>query len=189
VPSFASKANHEKAFLSRALAALRNSGPLGREIAEYIEANRVPLGFSRQSTSGATWLAWRALCLGIFLNARYVARLPEDPQVFALIAHEARHRQQGFLEALSVRGELDAWQVHFDVLEQSGAIPKDAAWTELRQLNTAVRDDLRRARDLIKAIGGKSYHIEWMPLTPVPEEVRHWLRIVGRCLCRLLHPR
>jgi hypothetical protein len=189
VPFFASKANHEKAFLSRALAALRNSGPLGRGIAEYVEAKRVPLGFSRQSTSGATWLAWRALRLGIFLNARYVARLPEDPRVFALVAHEARHRQQGFLEALSVRGELDAWQLHYDVLDQAGAAPKNAAWLELRQLAPSVRDDLRRARDLIKAIGGKSYHIEWMPLTPVPEEVRHWLgTAIGR-LCKLLHPR
>jgi hypothetical protein len=33
-----------------------------------------------------------------------------DPRIFTLNIHEVRHLQQGFFTALSVYGELEAWQ-------------------------------------------------------------------------------
>jgi len=168
------------------LTALRDSGPVGQASAEYIRRRRIPLGFSRQKSTGASWFDWRRLRYGIFLNADYADKRPDASQLYALLAHEAKHREQGMVEALSVRGELVAWQVHYDVLTQSSAEPSDDAWRRLRELDPDSRADLKHARALMKESAGPGYHIDWLPLWPLPAEVAYRVKNVGRWLFRFL---
>ena len=169
----------EQAWFEQALAALREAGPLGEAIATTIRQRRIRLGFARQST-GACWFDWRRLRFGVFLNADYAGRRPDDVWLVALLAHEARHLEQGILEALSVRGELEAWQLQYDVLAQLSAAPRDETWRELRALDPTSRAGLQRARVLMKQIAGPRYRIAWLPLWPLPAEVGHRFKVVNR---------
>ncbi len=171
----------ETAWFEQALTVLEKSGPLGRASVTYIRQHNTGLGFSKQRGSGASWFDWRWLRFGIFLNADYADKSPDDPWLCSLVAHEVKHLEQGLLEALSVRGELIAWQFQFDVLRQLSSTPSDRAWHELRELDPKSHADLKRARKLIKAIGGPQYHIELLPLLPLPLEIAYRLKAaVGR---------
>ena len=169
----------EQAWFEQALAALRDAGPVGEAIAATIRGRRIRLGFARQST-GACWFDWRRLRFGVFLNADYAGRRPDDVSLVALLAHEARHLEQGILEALSVRGELEAWQLQYDVLARLSAEPRDEAWQELRALDPISRADLQRARALMRQLAGPRYRIHWLPLWPLPAEVAHRFKVVNR---------
>ena len=171
----------EEAWFEQVLTALADSGPTGRASAEYIRQRRIRLGFARQKHTGASWFDWRKLRWGVFLNTHYVGWHPDDPQLYALVAHEAKHLEQGVVEALSVRGELEAWQLQYDILTESSApLAHRKAWEELRALKPDDRADLRQAQKLTKQIAGPGYLIDRLPLWPLPEEVLHWLRSLGR---------
>ncbi len=171
----------EAAWFEQALTALEDLEPTGRASAAFIRRRRMMLGFSRQSTTGAAWFDWRHLrptrpLGGIFLNADYADGQPDDPQLCALIAHEAEHLRQGIHEALSVRGELAAWQVHYDVLSEASAAPADPLWEVLRSLSLDTRVDLERARQIMRRIAGRHYRIHWLPLYPLGEEIAYRAR-------------
>src|SRR5512137_256708 len=77
---------------------------------EYLRSHRTKIGFSRQSAStGAIWF----IDGNIYLNSRYynLQTAPDDPHLLSLMVHEVRHLQQGFFTAMSVYGELEAWQL------------------------------------------------------------------------------
>ena len=114
--TLASNQRVEENWFERTLTALRDSGPTGKASAEYIRQRRIPLGFSTQKHTGASWFDWRRLRYGLFLNADYAGEQPDAPWLYALLAHEAKHLEQGLAEALSVRGELVAWQLQYDIL-------------------------------------------------------------------------
>lgn len=172
------KPAQEAAWFERSKSALRDAGSVGRASWETITRKRMTLGFSGQKYSGGMWFDWRRLRFGIFVNTVYADRSPEDPHMVALLAHEAKHREQGIVEALSVRGELVAWQLQYDVLKELSAEPTSAPWREIRSLDPAARQDLKRARVLMKRIGGPGYRIEYLPLLPLPAEVVHCLKSV-----------
>jgi hypothetical protein len=186
--SLAPGKHREDTWFEQALTALHDSGPVGQASAEYIRHHRIRLGFSRQKHSGASWFDWRRLRYGIFLDARYAGRRPDNRYLCSLLAHEAKHLAQGLLEALSVRGELAAWQVQYDVLTHPLAKPLGDAWEELRALDPRSRADLKWARELMKQIGGPRYRIGWLPLWPLPAEVVHRLKDVVRWVLRPLRP-
>lgn len=179
----ATERRREEAWFERALVALHDSGPAGQASAAYIRQRRIRLGFARQKHSGACWFDWRRLRFGVFLNSSYVDRRPDDPWLSALLAHEARHLEQGLVEALSVRGELLAWQLEYDVL-QALAEPLDDTWRALRALDPNSRADLEQARALMKQLAGPGYCINWLPLYPLPAEVAHRLKDLGRRILR-----
>jgi hypothetical protein len=174
----------EPTWFEQALAVLEKSGPLGQASVTYIRRHNTGLGFSKQRGSGASWFDWRRLRFGVFLNADYADSHPDDPWLCSLLAHEVKHLEQGLLEALSVRGELVAWQFQFDMLRQLSSTPSDRAWHELRELDPTSHADLKRARKLIKAIGGPRYHIELLPLLPLPMGIIHRLKAAAS---RLFH--
>jgi hypothetical protein len=166
-----------------ALRALGGLGSIGNDLANYVGERGPSLAFVRQRNSGARWFDWRRLRFGVFLNDEYCGARPDAPHITALIAHEVRHLQQGWVEALSVRGELVAWQVQYDVLQAMSAAPRDRRWSEIRALRPDSRGDLRLARSLMKAVGGRGYHIELLPLEPLGQEVRHQVRQLSRRVC------
>jgi hypothetical protein len=182
----ASKQRKDESWFEQALTALHDSGPAGQASAEYIGRHRIPLGFSHQKHTGASWFDWHRLRRGVFLNTCYADEHPDTPYLYAFLAHEAKHLEQGLVEALSTRGELVAWQLQYDVLVQSSAEPAGRAWRELRTLDPAPRADLKRAQTLMKQIGGPGYHIDWLPLWPLPAELAHQLKDAGRRLFRFL---
>jgi len=94
--------------------------------------------------------------------------------MLSLIVHEARHLEQGPLLALSVLGELDAWQIQYDALRELGENrPQD--WVKnldlIRKLPSPstgpVSDaDLELARGLMLDSQGWGYKIWLLPLRP-----------------------
>jgi hypothetical protein len=175
-----SKQKGKKLWLKQSMKALADSGPTGKASAKQIEERGTRLGFTQQKGTGAAWFDWRKLRYGLFVNADYEDRPSDDPQLYSLIAHEAKHLEQGLLEALSVRGELVAWQLQYDILVESGLDPGDL-WKQLRALDPASRADLEQARALMQESAGPGYRINLLPLWPFPAEVFYRLKaLVGR---------
>lgn len=170
------KQHDEKAWFEQALTALSESGSTGQACVEYITQRGLRFGFCPQKYTGACWFDWRRLRFGVFLNNDYANKPPNDPWLCSLLAHEAKHVEQGLPEALSVRGELVAWQLQYDILTQFSAEPAADAWQDLRALSPDSRGDLSQAQTLMKRIGGPGYHIDWLPFWPLPAEVVHRLK-------------
>jgi hypothetical protein len=151
------------------------AGEVGRATAEFITSRNVPIGFLKQSPhTGAMWF----INGGIYLNPRRFGpeTPPDHPRVLSLIVHEARHLQQGFFTALSVYGELDAWQLDFNFQKSLTGEYPNAAIAELCTLPLSFdRDVLKRAARLMQAHAGKAYRVNWLPLFPLSREIKYWL--------------
>src|SRR6266496_5391835 len=101
-------------------------GEEGRVAAEFVRAHRTKISFRQVRPSiGAYWTVFG----NIRLNSRYYTyQTPlDDLRIKTLIIHEARHLQQGMIIALSVYGELDAWQLEFGIYHRiKGEYPHPA---------------------------------------------------------------
>ncbi|MBT7070070.1 MAG: hypothetical protein HN975_04180 [Anaerolineae bacterium] len=154
---------------------LANTGALGKESAEYIRRHNVRMHFRKYSKStGARWF----LCRNISLNTRYYS--PDtafgDQGMLSLLVHEVHHLKQGIWTALSVYGELDAWQVGFRFYKSVHPVRLHAAIEEMLTLPLNYdRNNLRQAAKLMQDYAGKGYHINWLPLYPLHKEVKYWL--------------
>ena len=159
--------------LEKLLARLDETGPEGRAARDYLAGRRVRVGLRRQPT-GARWTALG----GIQLNP---SQLADEAYALSLIVHEVRHLRQGVFGALSVRGELEAWQEQFAFLKlQTGkysASPRhEAIIEELMTLSLDSRADLQRARALMREYAGPKYRINWLPLYPLGRKIIYWLK-------------
>ena len=156
------------------LSKLAEKGDLGKESAEYIRTNNVRMHFKKYSKStGARWFLFRQ----ISLNKLYYS--PEgdvnDPRILSLLVHEVHHLKQGVITALSVYGELDAWQVEFRFYKEIRPERLHPALEELLSLPLNFdRDNLHRAAKLMQDYSGKGYHINWLPIYPLHKEVGYW---------------
>ncbi len=163
------------AWFDLSLKRLDLAGPQGEAVAGYLRERRVRLGFHDQPT-GARWTI-----LGeIQLHPRYAHLPPDDPYSLSLIVHEARHLQQGFFTALSVMGELEAWQEQFAFLanlmgQYSFDLQEGMIIEELMKLSLDSRADLVFARALMRDYAGPKYRINWLPLYPLGREIRFWI--------------
>src|SRR5215208_3080774 len=96
------------------LQAVTDLGEEGRTAVEFLRTRQTRIGFKQARPSiGAFWTVFGS----IRLNSRYYTyETPfDDLRIKTLIIHEARHLQQGLATALSVYGELDAWQLEFGI--------------------------------------------------------------------------
>jgi len=141
----------------------------------FIRAQRVLIDFRKQGPhTGAIWFPGKR----IFLNPKYYSVQTDstDPFVYSILIHEVRHLQQGFFTALSVYGELDAWQLGFRVYRDLTGQPFHPGLVELMSLPLNWdRSVLRRAQVLMRAYAGKSYRADLLPLYPLGREIRYWL--------------
>ncbi|MEW6241022.1 MAG: hypothetical protein AB1564_09480 [Chloroflexota bacterium] len=163
------------AWIDQSLRRLDLAGSRGAAAANYLRRHRVGLGFHDQPTA-ARWTIFG----GIQLHPRYALAPPDDPYALSLIVHETRHLQQGFFTALSVMGELEAWQEQFEFYQSlTGRYAPAAALepiiAELMTLSMTDRAHLRRARELMRDYAGPKYRIYWLPLYPLGKEIAHWL--------------
>jgi hypothetical protein len=157
------------------LEAVMEIGEEGRTAVEFIRRRKTKIGFKQvRPNVGAFWTP-----LGnINLNSRYYTyETPFDQlRIKTLIIHEARHLQQGLITALSVWGELDAWQLEFGIYHRIKGQYPHAAVAELMRLPLGYdRAVLREAACLMQTYAGKGYRVDLLPLFPLPREIRYWM--------------
>ena len=159
-------------WLDQLLIQLGHCGPLGQATLQFIVERGVKVKVHDQPT-GARW----TLTGNIQLHPRYFELEPDDPYPISLVIHEVRHLKQGFFTALSVYGELDAWQIQFSFIKSlSGQYHrnagKDKILGDLMSLDLDWdRRTLARARGLMRSYAGSAYRVDLLPLYPLPREI------------------
>jgi hypothetical protein len=173
-----SPADHA-AWVDELLRHLDRYGPEGTAALAYIQQHGTKVGVHDQPT-GARWTIRRRLQL----HPRYAATPADEVYAVSLVIHEVRHLQQGRLTALSVYGEMEAWQLQFGFLKRLlghyHADPQRAAILEqLMQLPLGWdRHVLQHVRQLMQSYAGKRYRIDLLPLYPLHREIAY--RLSGR---------
>ena len=157
------------------LNAVTQLGEEGRTAVEFLRARRTKIGFKRVRPSvGAFWTVFG----NIHLNSRYYTyETPyDDLRIKTLIIHEARHLQQGLVTALSVYGELDAWQLEFGIYHRLKGNYPHPTIAEIMKLPLEYdRSVLKEAARLMQTYAGKGYRVDLLPLFPLPREIRYWI--------------
>jgi hypothetical protein len=152
-------------------AVVQNLGRLDAQAAKFIHDQRVSIGFWKQGAHvGAFWTPGKR----IYLNPIHYSLQsdPDDPLVQSILIHEVRHLQQGFFTALSIYGELEAWQLQFRVYRELTGLPYDPKLAELMSLPLGWdRPGLRRAQALMQAYAGKNYRADLLPLVPLVRNI------------------
>jgi hypothetical protein len=150
-------------------------GEEGKAAVDFIRKRRTQIGIKKARPNvGAFWTVFG----NIRLNSHYYTyETPlDDVRIKTLIIHEARHLQQGLLTALSVYGELDAWQLEFRVYHRIKGKYPHSAIAELMTLPLEYdRTILKNAIALMQAYAGKGYRIDLLPLYPIGREIRYWI--------------
>ena len=150
-------------------------GDEGKAAVDFIRARRTQIGIKKaRSNVGAFWTVFG----NIRLNSHYYTyETPlDDVRIKTLIIHEARHLQQGPIVALSVYGELDAWQLEFRVYHRIKGKYPHSAIAELMTLPLEYdRAVLKKAVNLMQAYAGKGYRIDLLPLYPLGREIKYWI--------------
>jgi hypothetical protein len=157
------------------LEAVIEIGEEGRAAVDFIRRRKTKIGFKQvRPNVGAFWTP-----LGnINLNSRYYNyETPFDQlRIKTLIIHEARHLQQGLVTALSVWGELDAWQLEFGIYHRIKGQYPHASVAELMKLPLGYdRTVLKEAACLMQTYAGKGYRVDLLPLYPLPREIKYWM--------------
>jgi hypothetical protein len=92
--------------------------------------------------------------------------------VLTLLIHEVKHLQQGMHVALSVYGELEAWQLQFGLYHRMTDAKMHKAIQEMLSLPLNWdRTALQRARELMQEYAGKGYRADLLPLYPLGKEI------------------
>ncbi len=164
------KGQKREAWELEALAKLKKGGRVGARAVKFVAANKVKLGFAKQTT-GAKWTV-QGMLIGprvIELSSKQApgVRSGKDAWTISLIAHEAKHYEQGLTTALSVYGELEAWQLQMKVLRELGAPPTHPALLAIEKLKLSHDQvALKEAARLMKQYD-PAYRIDLLPLNPV----------------------
>ncbi len=152
---------------------LEKQGPLGLESVSFMRQNNVRLKFRQQKNSGAAW----TLAGNIHLNAHIFSlnTQPDNPAMLSLVVHEVQHLRQGLLTALSVYGELEAWQVGFNFYQTMTGLRLSPVIQEILFLQLGFsREILRQAATLMKSYS-PGYRIDLLPLYPIHREIAWWV--------------
>ena len=154
--------------------AVSGLGEEGCAAVDFLKARHVKIGFKNvRPNIGAFWTVFG----NIRLNSHYYnyETSLDDLRIRTLIIHEARHLQQGLITALSVYGELDAWQLEFGIYHRVKGRYPHAAIAELMALPLEYeRTVLKKAAKLMQDYAGKGYRIDLLPLYPLGREIKYW---------------
>jgi hypothetical protein len=157
------------------LDAVTQLGEEGRAAVEFLRARRIKIGFMQvRPNVGAFWTVFGNIRLN---SLYYTYETPFDElRIKTLVIHEARHLQQGLITALSVYGEMDAWQLEFGIYHRiKGQYPHPAI-AELMKLPLGYdRSVLKEAARLMQTYAGKGYRVDLLPLFPLPREIKFWM--------------
>src|SRR3970040_2058001 len=120
-------------WMENLLEAVAQLGDEGHVAVDFLRSRRTKIGFKpARPNVGAFWTVFG----NIRLNSQYYSYETslDDLRIRTLIIHEARHLQQGLVTALSVYGELDAWQLEFGVYHRVKGRHPHPVIAELMQL-------------------------------------------------------
>jgi hypothetical protein len=152
---------------------LNTAGQEGAAAVSFIKNRKITIGFRKQKSTGAMW----SLNGNIYLNANNysLSTPPTHAFMLSLVAHEALHLKQGIVTALSVYGELEAWQLGFRIYQTLGGKIVSSALNELMGLQVRYdRDMLKKVRFLMQEYAGKGYRIDLLPLFPAWKELGYF---------------
>jgi hypothetical protein len=152
------------------LTQLASAGEDGVNAVNFIKSRNIKIGFSKQNATGAKW----SLDGNIYLNANSysLSTPPTDAFMLNLVAHEALHLRQRMITALSVYGELEAWQLGFRVYKAMGGPISSSVLNELMSLPLSYdRELLQKVRFLMQDYAGKGYRIDLLPRYPLWKEI------------------
>jgi hypothetical protein len=152
------------------LTQLASAGEDGVNAVNFIKSRNIRIGFSKQNATGAKW----SLDGNIYLNANSysLSTPPTDAFMLNLVAHEALHLRQRMITALSVYGELEAWQLGFRVYKAMGGPISSSVLNELMSLPLSYdRELLQKVRFLMQDYAGKGYRIDLLPRYPLWKEI------------------
>jgi hypothetical protein len=156
------------------LEAVAQLGEEGRATVEFLHIHKTQIGFRRvRPNIGAFWTVFGNIRLN---SLYYTYETPFDElRIKTLIIHEARHLQQGLMTALSVYGELDAWQLEFGIYYRIKRNYPHSAIEELMNLPLEHdRSVLKQAAHLMQTYAGKGYRVDLLPLFPLDKEIKYW---------------
>jgi hypothetical protein len=160
------------------LHSLEQFGEEGRTAASYLRARKTHIGFRKvRKNVGAFWTVLGTIHLN---TVHYSLQTnPSDPRVLTLLIHEVKHLQQGLVTALSVYGELEAWQLQFRLYHQKTTAKMHPAIEKLLSLPLSWdRAALQQARVLMQEYAGKGYRVDLLPLYPLGREIQ--FRLFGK---------
>lgn len=150
-------------------------GEEGQAAMQYIRKHNTRIGFKKvRPNIGAFW----TLFGNVNLNSHYYGYETslDDLRIRTLIVHEVRHLQQGLFTALSVYGELDAWQLEFGIYHRiKGKYPHPAVAELMTLPLTYDRAVLKKAAKLMQKYAGSGYRSDLLPLFPWGRELRYWV--------------
>ena len=157
------------------LEALIHLGEPGQDAAEFLRAHKTYIGFWRVGKHiGAFWTGLRTIHFNSFYYSRNTS--VSDIGMLTLLIHEVKHLQQGIFLALSVYGELEAWQLQFRLYYQLTNAPVHPAIADLLNLPLKYdRDVMRKAVTLMQAYAGKGYRADLLPFYPLGREIKYWI--------------
>jgi hypothetical protein len=154
---------------------LEKFGNEGRATVAYLRSQGTKIALKPTKPSIG---AWWTITGNINLNTRYYSydNSLNNTRVFTLVVHEVRHLQQGFITALSVYGELDAWQLEWSIYHRMHKRYPHPAIEELMSLPLGWdRAVLRKAVQLMQAYATKGYRADLLPLYPIVKEIAYQL--------------
>src|SRR6476660_568956 len=160
-------------WMENLLESVAQLGEEGRASVEFLHTHKTKIGFRRVRPSiGAFWTVFGNIRLNS-LYYTYETSL-DELRVKTLVIHEARHLQQGLMTALSVYGELDAWQLEFGIYYRMKRSYPHSAIEELMKLPLEYdRAILKQAAHLMQKYAGKGYHVDLLPLFPLDKEIKY----------------
>ena len=160
-------------WLNNLFAAVENLGEEGRVAVDFLRKRQRKVGFKKvRPNVGAFWTVFG----NIRLNSHYYnySSSLDDLKLKTLIIHEVCHLRQGFFTALSVYGELEAWQLEFGVYRRVKGRYPNKAIEKLMELPLKYdRDVLAQAVHLMQEYAGKGYRADLLPLYPLGREIRY----------------
>lgn len=165
---------NQQEWLEKYFEKVANSSEEGQAAVMFVKQNQIKVGMKRARKSvGAFWQFGQKFYLNTFYYSMESSL--ENPRAWTLFVHEVHHLKQGFKTAISVYGELDAWQVEFRLYKK--LIGKTLK-PELEELLTLPlnfdRNNLRHARKLMTKFAGFWYGAWILPLYPIDKEVKYW---------------
>jgi RHS repeat-associated protein len=174
----------------KVLSNLKAAGPVGVHTADYIIRNNVEISIVDNEATNLWWKIGLGPQGFQIQNTLYVStyisnKSADDPWVLMEFVLETRHLEQGLPTALSVYGEMEAWQLGFNFyntlpnhsslstfVSELLTLPLSHDESVLRQAQSLINQQENGGTSLldqiIAAIKGKSvYWIEALPLNPV----------------------
>ncbi|RME90431.1 MAG: hypothetical protein D6770_02500 [Anaerolineae bacterium] len=176
---------------------MAKAGPVGDNAARYLVEKKVYIDFKPIRGAGAMYLPWWWPGKGfphpkVYLDANTYSleTSPSDPYMVSLVIHETVHLQQGVVKALSVQGELEAWQAQYQAHNRfvEEILPDEeklgGKWDEIAALSLDSRADLERAQELMVNLS-PGYQADLLPLYPLPQEIAYHVQHIMEAVLRL----